>query len=117
MPDITLYRNNHQTAVVTVTHADMTAVDLTGLKAAQFLAKVNLFDSDADAVITKTLAAGNIRVTSAVAGLMEIEFEPADTMDSHDLLDYALNITDAANHEVTVAIGMILFVQTAIKGA
>ncbi len=117
MADITLYRNNDQTATVAVTRADGTALPLTGIQAAKLLAKVSLTDADANAVISKTLAAGNIRVTSEAGGLMAIDFVPADTLDSHDLLPYTLNITDAADHEVTVAHGVILFIRTAIKGS
>ncbi len=117
MADITLYRNNDQTATAAVTRRDGTPLPLTGILAAKLLAKVSLTDADASAVITKTLAAGNIRVTSEIGGLMEIDFVKADTIDSHDLLPYTLNITDAASHEATVANGNILLIRTAIKGS
>lgn len=113
MANLTIYRADYQPITITVTLAG-SALNLTGLQAAKFLAKNELTDADASAVLTKTLGAG-ITITDARSGKLKIELEASDTQGiAASMLYYTLKITDGLGKTRTVANGRLDLIQTAI---
>lgn len=78
MTELSMYRGDEPSLDITLTSAGV-PVNLTGV-ALRFTAKYHTWDSDDDAVITKTTDDG-ITVTAPASGVIAVDFLAADTAD------------------------------------
>jgi hypothetical protein len=90
-------------------------LSLVGMIGATFLVKANVQEADSAALITKTLAAGDIVVTDPAGGILTIQFDAADTVAMQDAtLSCALKIKNAAGLTYTVYAGGFSVVRPAV---
>ena len=83
---------NHAEWRLTITNADGSAKNLTGLTSPTFLAKKRIDDADGSAVITATPV-----VADAANGLIDIQLEPSDTAGlTPGVYVWGLQFTDVA---------------------
>lgn len=96
---LTATRGDDVTIAIPVTADQSTASELT------FTVKRQIGDTDADAVLTKELAAGEVEVASATS--IEVTLAAADTddLEAPAVFIFDLEAISAENHRTTIAIG------------
>ena len=104
-----MYSGDDKTIIVTINNNDNQAVNLSGLLAAQFVAKKYAKSSTVD--ITKTLG-GGITITDASNGKISIVLDSADTA-SLDPGEYytETRIQDSSSRTGTVSVGIMTLKQ------
>jgi|10_taG_2_1085330.scaffolds.fasta_scaffold52496_2 hypothetical protein len=107
--DFTLYSGDDKTIVVTITNSSGQIVNLTGLTAAQFVAKKYSKSSSVD--VTKTLGAG-ITNAAPTTGKLTITLDAADTSGLTPGEYYVeVRIKDSASRLGTVSVGTMTLKQ------
>lgn len=91
---------------VTVEKSDGTAKDISNANAIEYYIKDQLADSDANALLTKTLSGGGVTITDATNGKLEISIETGDTSGiAVGSKSHLLRVEDSDGDRVTVFTG------------